>query len=133
MFINKIKLKNHYIAEKQRHPFHVVDPSPWPILVSIALFNIVLSTVLFLHGVSAYASNLYFGFVFLFFFLFGWFWDIILEATYAGKHTEIVVRGLQYWMIIFIISEVMFFFSFFSLFFIMLFHLLFELVVLDLL
>ena len=42
-----------------------------------------------------------------------WFRDIIIEATYLGCHTERTVRGLKIGFILFIISEVMFFFSFF--------------------
>lgn len=46
-----------------------------------------------------------------------WTRDVVNEATYQGFHTRMVQRGLRYGMILFISSEVMFFFSFFWTFF----------------
>ena len=55
------------------------------------------------------------------FILFGsmtaWFRDIIREATFQGHHTIKEVKGLKLGMILFIISEICFFFSFFWAFF----------------
>lgn len=45
--------------------------------------------------------------------LVGWWWDVVVEATYLGRHTSLVYRGLRIGIIIFILSEVMFFFGFF--------------------
>lgn len=49
--------------------------------------------------------------------IYSWFLDIIFEATYCGFHTMKVIQGLRYGMILFIASEIMFFFSFFWAFF----------------
>jgi heme/copper-type cytochrome/quinol oxidase subunit 3 len=49
--------------------------------------------------------------------MFVWWKDVIVEATYLGYHTNKVVRGLKIGMILFIASEIMFFFSFFWAFF----------------
>jgi cytochrome c oxidase subunit 3 len=46
-----------------------------------------------------------------------WFMDIVIEATFQGFHTMKVQQGLRYGMILFIVSEVMFFLSFFWAFF----------------
>jgi cytochrome c oxidase subunit 3 len=46
-----------------------------------------------------------------------WFRDIIREATFEGKHTQKVKDGIKLGFILFIISEVMFFFGFFFAFF----------------
>lgn len=46
-----------------------------------------------------------------------WFWDVVVEGTYEGYHTKVVQRGLRYGMILFIVSEVMFFFALFWAFF----------------
>jgi cytochrome c oxidase subunit 3 len=43
-----------------------------------------------------------------------WFRDIIVEGTYEGHHTVEVQRGLALGMILFIVSEVMFFSAFFE-------------------
>jgi cytochrome c oxidase subunit 3 len=49
--------------------------------------------------------------------IYSWFRDIIIEATFLGEHTMAVIQGLRYGMILFIVSEIMFFFSFFWAFF----------------
>jgi heme/copper-type cytochrome/quinol oxidase subunit 3 len=37
----------------------------------------------------------------------------VREATYEGKHTVIIQRGLRFGMVLFIVSEIMLFFAFF--------------------
>lgn len=32
------------------HPYHIVDPSPWPLVVSLGAFFIVLGLVLYRHS-----------------------------------------------------------------------------------
>ena len=49
--------------------------------------------------------------------LFAWWRDITREATYQGLHTLVVQKGLRLGVILFIVSEVAFFFSFFWAFF----------------
>src|SRR3989338_7672682 len=39
--------------------------------------------------------------------------DVIREGSFLGDHTFVVQRGLRYGMVLFITSEVMFFFAFF--------------------
>ena len=46
-----------------------------------------------------------------------WWSDVVLEGTFQGLHTTAVQRGLRLGFVLFIISEVMFFFSFFWAFF----------------
>jgi cytochrome c oxidase subunit 3 len=46
-----------------------------------------------------------------------WWRDIIREATFEEQHKITVRRGLRFGMILFIVSEVMFFFAFFWAFF----------------
>lgn len=46
-----------------------------------------------------------------------WWRDVVREGMYLGLHTFEVVRGLRRGMVLFIVSEVMFFFSFFWAFF----------------
>jgi cytochrome c oxidase subunit 3 len=49
--------------------------------------------------------------------MYRWFTDIITEATFEGHHTFKVQQGLRYGMVLFIVSEIMFFFGFFWAFF----------------
>jgi len=49
--------------------------------------------------------------------LINWWRDIIRESTYQGNHSLIVQKGLKIGFVLFILSEVMFFFGFFWAFF----------------
>ena len=50
--------------------------------------------------------------------MFVWWRDIVRERTYEGQHTFIVQKGLRMRMLLFVVSEIMFFFAFFWAFFI---------------
>ena len=54
------------------------------------------------------------GFTLITYVMYVWWRDIVREATYEGQHVFVVRRGLRLGVILFIISEVMFFFGFFS-------------------
>jgi len=98
-------------APPHKHPYHLVDPSPWPLLAALSggalLFGIVLNSHegirwMFLVGLAG-----------LLFTMFMWWRDVLRESRQAGVHTPIVRLGLRYGMILFIASEVMFFVAFF--------------------
>jgi len=46
-----------------------------------------------------------------------WWRDVVRESTYMGHHTSYVSRGLRMGMLLFILSEALFFFGFFWAFF----------------
>src|SRR3984885_13227657 len=99
------------------HPFHLVDPSPWPFFISVALFVFTLGVVLFFHTFKGGVFILFFGLFFLISTMIIWWRDVIREATFRGQHTLKVTEGLRLGVVLFIISEVMFFVSFFWAFF----------------
>jgi len=111
-------------AIMQKHPFHIVKPSPWPLYVSASIFCCVLTLLDLFEGVidfnkySLLELNEYtYGLYCLGLFLTCWFYDIIIEATYEGHHTFAVQKNLRLGVVLFIISEIMFFVSFFWAFF----------------
>jgi cytochrome c oxidase subunit 3 len=98
------------------HPYHLVDVSPWPILMSFSLLSCALAIVSWLTlGVN---STLLYVLVFanLAFISYQWLKDVVREGL-AGYHTEAVREGLMLGFIIFLISEVLLFVSFFWAFF----------------
>jgi len=95
------------------HPFHIVDPSPWPFFIACAVFLVVLGAVSYFHSYKTGSKVLVFGLVCLLTVMAFWWRDIVRESTYQGFHTEKVVNGLKLGVVLFIVSEVMFFFSFF--------------------
>lgn len=102
---------------KQQHPYHLVDPSPWPIFASFAAFLTTTGAVLYMHAYAGGGLMLSFGFTMILYSMFVWWRDIIREATFEGHHTQKVQLGLRYGVILFIVSEVMFFVAFFWAFF----------------
>nr|YP_010925362.1 cytochrome c oxidase subunit 3 [Neoporphyra dentata]WKD83568.1 cytochrome c oxidase subunit 3 [Neoporphyra dentata]BDB33257.1 cytochrome c oxidase subunit 3 [Neoporphyra dentata] len=101
----------------QRHPFHLVDPSPWPVTAAIAAFSCALGGVMYMHAYNNGGYLLLSGFSLLFFTMFSWWRDVTREATFSGHHTGAVQKGLRYGVLLFIVSEVLFFFAFFWAFF----------------
>lgn len=108
-------------VNNQQHPFHLVKPSPWPFLLAFSLCLCLIFTVLWLHDYNTnncqYLKILSYGFFFFFFAFISWLWDIVIEATFEGRHTFAVQKGLRLGFILFIVSEIMFFFGFFWAFF----------------
>jgi heme/copper-type cytochrome/quinol oxidase subunit 3 len=101
----------------QKHGFHLVDPSPWPFVAAMSALMLTFGGVLYMHGYSGGSFLWKFGLVMILFTMYVWWRDIVREATFEGQHTAVVQRGLRMGMILFIASEVMFFFAFFWAFF----------------
>lgn len=101
----------------QRHPYHLVDPSPWPLVASIGALTMTSGGVMWFHSYSGGGYALLTGMFTVMFTMFVWWRDIVREATFEGQHTEMVQTGMRMGMILFIASEVMFFFGFFWAFF----------------
>ena len=100
-----------------RHPFHLVDPSPWPLFASIGAFAATSGGVMYFHGYSGGGLLDITGMATIIYTMYVWWRDIVREGTFEGQHTEMVQYGLSMGMILFITSEVMFFFAFFWAFF----------------
>jgi cytochrome c oxidase subunit 3 len=101
----------------QIHSFHLVDPSPWPIITGFSALMLTFGGVLYMHG---YFGGLFlwrFGLLMIIFMMFVWWRDIIREGTFEGQHTKRVQLGLRMGVLLFIVSEIMFFFGFFWAFF----------------
>ena len=103
------------IAHVKSHPYHLVDPSPWPVVGATAAFLLTMGGVLWMHDVTPWVFAL--GSVLMAITMIGWWRDVIREATFEGQHTPVVQIGLRYGMALFIASEVMFFAAFFWAFF----------------
>ncbi|CAN0918595.1 Cytochrome c oxidase subunit 3 [Linum grandiflorum] len=78
---------------------------------------------MYMHSFQGGATLLNLGLIFIKYTMFVWWCDVIRESMLEGHHTKIVQLGPRYGFILFIVSEVMFFFAFFGLLFILLWHL----------
>lgn len=95
-----------------KHNFHMVDPSPWPLVASFSAFALTSGGVLYFHNFAQGGFLLSLGFILVIYSMFVWWRDVIREAQ-IGYHTKVVQIGLRYGMLLFIVSEVMFFLAFF--------------------
>ena len=98
-----------------QHPYHLVDQSPWPLTGAIRALMMTSGLILWFHNKTF--SLLIAGFILLIATMIKWWRDVVRESTFQGWHTAVVEKGLRYGMILFITSEVCFFFAFFWAFF----------------
>lgn len=102
----------------KHHDYHLVDPSPWPVVSSLFAFVTAIGAIAWMKtgagGVFGLKGPHVFaiGFAGLLFTAFMWWRDVIREA-HKGDHTPVVQLHLRYGMIMFIASEVMFFVAWF--------------------
>lgn len=120
------KLKNNLIYFKKivkntknvhKHPYHLVDSSPWPFIISFGCLFFTFGNVMFFHGYIGSNILTFTGFLIIISTMYTWLRDITREATYEGQHTKQVQLGLRNGMLLFIFSELLFFVSFFWAFF----------------
>ena len=107
-------------VQSQAHPYHLVDASPLPFLVSFALGAALCMSAFFFHdwpandaltlATLAYAHGkpyymIYYGvFILLLALILVWGLHVSDEATYQGFHTVAVQKGLRFGMVLFITS-----------------------------
>tara|TARA_A100001035_G_scaffold172401_1_gene136798 strand:- start:54 stop:875 length:822 start_codon:yes stop_codon:yes gene_type:complete len=103
------------MSENQKHPYHLVDPSPWPLVTAASLLILAYGFIMFMHQeksllfiigtLALIASSIF------------WWRDVVSESEGGKFHNKVVQIGLRYGMILFIASEVMFFSAWFWAFF----------------
>lgn len=99
----------------KNHPFHLVNYRPWPLLGSIGIFTTIIGLIKWFHIFKI--DLLILGIIINLIIIFQWWRDIIRERTFQGLHTMKVTLGLRWGIILFITSEIFFFFAFFWRFF----------------
>ncbi|MFD0988374.1 cytochrome c oxidase subunit 3 [Methyloligella solikamskensis] len=99
----------------KNHDYHLLDPSPWPIVGAVSAFVLAVGTVQFFVTHKAGASEplwLLPGIILVLFTMIAWWSDVIKEGR-QNEHTPVVQLHFRYGMILFIASEVMFFVAWF--------------------
>jgi cytochrome c oxidase subunit 3 len=98
-----------------RHPFHLVDESPWPILAAFRGLGLTSGLIKWFHHSNF--SLLLISILMLLLVCFQWWRDVSREGSFIGFHTTMVELGLRWGILLFIVSEIFFFLSFFWAFF----------------
>ena len=114
---------------KPQHDYHLVNPSPWPLLGSIGALIMAIGAVACMQQMKGGSLHLFWmeltvakywilavGLVLVLYVMYAWWSDTVKEA-HEGYHTRVVSLHLRYGMIMFIASEVMFFVAWFWAFF----------------
>jgi len=100
-------------SQYQAHPFHLVNPSPWPLFTCISLLTLTTSGVSTMHGFEYAKIFPILAFISLVLSMSFWWRDVISEGTYLGNHTLAVQKGLNLGVGLFILSEALFFLAIF--------------------
>nr|UPL65836.1 cytochrome c oxidase subunit III [Haedus sp.] len=103
------------MSNMNNHPFHLVDYSPWPLTGSVGAMTFTSGMAMMFTNNNLYLYSI--GMVIILLTMYQWWRDISREATFQGIHNSVVISGMKISMMLFIISEIMFFISFFWAFF----------------
>jgi cytochrome c oxidase subunit III len=101
-------------AHTNQHDYHLVDPSPWPIVGAVSAFVLAVGLIAWMKHMFAGAPVVFaVGALGVAYTMVGWWRDVVREAEHQGYHTRVVQISHRYGMILFIASEVMFFVAWF--------------------
>lgn len=83
----------------QFQPFHLVTPSPWPLLTSFALLILTSAAVMYFNGYAnplggSGALLVGIGLATTVAAMALWFRDVVAEGTFLGDHTILVQKGI---------------------------------------
>lgn len=99
-----------------KHDYHLVNPSPWPLIGALAVTILAIGAVVYMKGLFGLAEGTWWvmalGFAMVIWVMVGWWVNVVREGR-TGDHTPVVEIGLRYGMILFIVSEIMFFVAWF--------------------
>lgn len=116
------------MSQAHTHPYHMVEPSRWPVIGAVGGFLMTFGLITFMHpevlggGLESFFESVGLwsiapGLIVAMTVMMGWWMDVVKEATVQRLHTAEVQLGLRFGMALFICSEVMFFSAFFWAFF----------------
>ena len=97
-------------AIEKNHDYHMVEPSPWPAVMSLAVLIMAMGAIFWMKEWTPFVF--FIGLAGVLYAMYAWWSDVIKEAN-QGDHTPVVQMHHRYGMMLFIASEVMVFFGFF--------------------
>ena len=98
-------------AIAKNHDYHMVEPSPWPFVGSVATLIMAIGGVFWMHHWTPWVF--FIGLAGVLYTMYAWWSDVIKESTTTDAHTPVVQMHHRYGMMLFIASEVMFFVAWF--------------------
>ena len=100
------------MAGAKNHDYHILEPSPIPIIASFAALILAAGGIMWMkeHSLGPWVFGL--GLASVLASMFMW-WNQVVREAHRGDHTPVVQLHLRYGMILFIASEVLFFVGWF--------------------
>ena len=96
---------------KINQPYFILNLSPWPILIAINTFNLIISNIIiFNFKLNIIIIN---NLILILIISTLWWRDIIRERTFQGNHNFHIINLIKFRIILFILSEIFLFISFF--------------------
>lgn len=92
--------KEQFKYLKTTHSYHLVDPSPWPLIAALGGFMLTSGLVLYMHRFIGGWNLLITGFLLILYVVFTWWRDVIREATFEEQHSIVVQKGLRLGMVL---------------------------------
>ena len=71
-------------AHAKQHPYHLVDPSPWPLVGAVSAFALALGGIAYMHGCSLWLIAP--GLLGVLYTMFAWWSDVINEVRSGLPH-----------------------------------------------
>ena len=102
------------MAGYTNHDYHILPPSIWPVVGALSAFSMLFGAVLYFHGYGPWLMLI--GMAGVLYTMYCWWSDVVHEGQ-TGDHSPVVQIGLRYGMVLFIVSEIMFFSAWFWSFF----------------
>ena len=105
-------------ATEIQHDYHLVDPSPWPLMGAVSAFVMAVGLVMTMKSLEVAGLHLGpyvlgLGILGILYTMLSWWSDVTVEAGPGHHHTRVVQISHRYGMMMFIASEVMFFVAWF--------------------
>ncbi|ODT69083.1 MAG: cytochrome B562 [Pelagibacterium sp. SCN 63-23] len=98
-------------AIEKNHDYHMVEPSPWPFVMSVSVFVMVIGGIAWMQAWTPWVF--FIGLAGVLYTFYAWWADVVKEANNGVDHTPVVQMHHRYGMMLFIASEVMFFVAWF--------------------
>src|SRR3546814_6762951 len=100
------------MAGAKNHDYHILPPSPWPLIGSFSALGLAAGGIGWMHDYTWGKWVVFMGLTAVLYTFYSWWSDVVREAN-SGDHTPVVELHHRYGMILFIASEVMFFVAWF--------------------
>src|SRR5258707_6806379 len=78
-------------ADVKHHDYHLVDPSPWPIVGAVSAFIMAVGAIMWMHHLFGAAAPITFfiGVIGVLYSSASWFTHLVREAQLKAEHTRV--------------------------------------------